>query len=77
VPKAYYTIAPKREARARIDPDWLQSLHDVSGIQILSGSARRAQIVANNPQASEDLKKTLGDDFLIEENILHSPLKAL
>jgi len=68
-----YIVAAKREARNRVNHDWVDRLRQIEGIEVVGTSPVRVQIRAT-PTAIHALRKTLGNDFHIEPMIPHERL---
>lgn len=65
-----YIVAAKREARNRVNHDWVDRLRQVEGVEVVGSGPVRVQIRAT-PTVINALRKTLGDDFHIEPVIPH------
>jgi hypothetical protein len=61
-----YVIAPKRQARGRVDASWQRLLAQVPGLSVQGATPHRTQVEAD-PQAIQEAARLLGEDFLIEE----------
>ena len=72
----YYIIAPKREYRDRVVPDWQERLGEIKGVRVLGGLGTRIHIQAT-PEAIDRMRQLLGDTHHIEETIRHLPRQAL
>lgn len=69
-----YIISPKRERRKHISSDWMKSLRNLKGVEIIGEGPVRAQIKAS-PSGVDSLTKLLGGDFHIEPLITHDRMK--
>ena len=65
-----YIIAPKRECRDRVAPDWQERLGEIKGIRVLGSLGERVRIQAT-PEAIDRVRRLLGDTHHIEETIRH------
>lgn len=68
-----YVIAVKRDRAASAPEDWQDQLAQIEGVSLLGATQGRAQFVAH-PDAAEQVRAALGDDFHIEEVAARNPI---
>ena len=68
-----YVIAVKRDRAASAPADWQDQFAEIEGVSLLGATQGRAQFVAQ-PDAAEQVRNALGDDFHIEEVGDRNPL---
>ncbi len=63
-------IAPKREFRLRVRPDWREVVAGISGVHVLGSQLTRMKIEAPF-KTMKEIQSRLGEDFHIEQAIEH------
>jgi hypothetical protein len=62
-----YVVAVKRDKRAEVPPDWLDTVRGTPGVTIVGDSNPERVQVNATPQAIEDLRRKLGECCHVEK----------
>lgn len=74
-PDQTYIIAPKREFRQLVPPNWQERLTDIADIRIVKSLPLRVWVQATE-QAIAEVRTRLGEMYYIEPSIPHYPSKT-
>ena len=66
-----YIIAPKREFRNSVPPDWQERLKQIKGVRVIADQPARLQVQAT-PQVIAKVSSMFGGMYHIEAIIPHS-----
>ena len=69
---ARYIIGVKRTSWNSVKPTWIDTLRNIKGVEIIGENERRATIEMN-PTLLKEVESTLGNNFIVEEEIPHRP----
>lgn len=64
-----YLIAIKSEKENEVQDDWVAQIREFSGIELQESTPDQVTVLANE-QTIKQLARQLGDDFLIEEEVI-------
>ncbi|MGY0833733.1 hypothetical protein [Azospirillum brasilense] len=66
---AKYVVAVKREFQSR--GVTVDAVRQIPGVQVKGGANDRRAIIEATPEAAGELRRKLGDQFIVEAEILH------
>jgi hypothetical protein len=64
-----YIIAVKSEKENEVQYDWIHQIREFSGVELQEGTYDQVTVLANE-EAIRRLARKLGNDFIIEEEVM-------